>query len=272
MRFAAARITRSRARVLSASTAIPPRSKAASECRTRAKPRTTVPVSTCAFPDCASASARNRTTARRANVARTAFASRYVTATATVCPANCASMARARPAAPPTSDASATKCALTTSAGTYSFFESLARSHTLTKKKNRHDNAFFSQMQSRIHRRPRTLSGHQRVRGSSVSPERRVHQSPRILSLRVSPGHRGRSCGIGLRPAASVHRSHGLSGRAGLHSSQLLGSVLVRRLRIEHCLLCLGSRCGMSVPAWLHRRRFWLLQSRMSLQQRLPER
>lgn len=73
-RSVASPITRPPAPVPSASTGIPRPNRAASECRTYARVLRIAPVSTCACPDSASASAASRATVPRANVARTEYA------------------------------------------------------------------------------------------------------------------------------------------------------------------------------------------------------
>jgi len=65
MQSAVARITQSRARVLSVFTVILSRSKVAFECQTCAKIRKIVLASICASRDYVSANVRNRTIARR---------------------------------------------------------------------------------------------------------------------------------------------------------------------------------------------------------------
>lgn len=117
MRSAVARIMRSRAHVLSVFKVILLRNKVAFECQTCAKLRKIVPASICVSRDYVSVNARNRIIARKASAARMAFASSYVTAIVIVYPANCVSTVRAKQAALQMSAATATKCALTASAG-----------------------------------------------------------------------------------------------------------------------------------------------------------
>jgi len=114
---AAARITRLPAPVPLVFTVIPLRNRVAFEYRACARIRRSVLVNICASRDYVNASAPIRAIARRANVARTAFASKYVIAIVTVCLENCVSMVRAKRAAPLTSGVNAMKCASTTSAG-----------------------------------------------------------------------------------------------------------------------------------------------------------
>jgi hypothetical protein len=114
---AAARITRLPAPVPLVSTVILPRNRVAFEYRACARIRRIVPVSTCASRDYVNVSVPIRAIARRASVARTAFASKYVIAIVIVYLENCVSMVRAKRVAPLMSVVNAMKCASTTSAG-----------------------------------------------------------------------------------------------------------------------------------------------------------